>query len=51
MINIYQRKAGKEDKSEIIIDEFIGQQIPLFFIEISVLNIILCLFCLDFLIF
>ena len=41
MINIYQRTAGKEDRSEIIIDEFIGQQIPLFFIEISVLNIIL----------
>ena len=41
-INIYQSKAGKEDKSEIIIDEFIGQQIPLLFIEISVLNIVLC---------
>ena len=41
MINIYQRTAGKEDRSEIIIDEFIGQQIPLFFIEISTLNIIL----------
>ena len=41
MINIYQQKAGKEDRSEIIIDEFIGQQIPLFLIEISTLNIIL----------
>ena len=41
MINIYQKTAGKEDRSEIIIDEFIGQQIPLFFIEISTLNIIL----------
>ena len=41
MINIYQRIAGKEDRSEIIIDEFIGQQIPLFFIEISAINIIL----------
>ena len=41
MINIYQRTYGKEDRSEIIIDEFIGQQIPLFLIEISTLNIIL----------
>mgnify|MGYP001235313393 CR=1 FL=1 len=41
-INIYQSKVGKEDRSEIIIDEFIGQQIPLLFIEISVLNIALC---------
>ena len=39
MINIYQKTAGKEDRSEIIIDEFIGQQIPLFFIELSTLNI------------
>ena len=48
MINIYQKTAGKEDRSEIIIDEFIGQQIPLFFIELSTLNIFLCLFFLDF---
>jgi phosphatidylglycerophosphatase A len=41
MINIYQKTAGKEDRSEIIIDEFIGQQIPLFFIELSTLNIFL----------
>ena len=41
MINIYQRTYGKEDSSEIIIDEFIGQQIPLFFIQISTLNVIL----------
>ena len=51
MISIYQNTAGKEDRSEIIIDEFIGQQIPLFLIEITILNIILCLFFLDFLIF
>ena len=41
-INIYQSKVGKEDRSEIIIDEFIGQQIPLLFIELTVLNIALC---------
>ena len=41
MINIYQRTKGKEDRSEIIIDEFIGQQIPLFLIQISILNVIL----------
>ena len=43
MINIYQTKVdSKEDHSEIIIDEFIGQQIPLFFIELTTLNILLC---------
>ncbi len=43
MINIYQTKVdSKEDRSEIIIDEFIGQQIPLFFIELTTLNIFLC---------
>ena len=43
MINIYQTKVDKkEDKSEIIIDEFIGQQIPLFFIELTILNILFC---------
>ena len=42
MINIYQIRVGsKEDRSEIIIDEFIGQQIPLFFIELNVFNILL----------
>ena len=40
-INIYQTKYGKEDRSEIIIDEFIGQQIPLLFLELSLINIIL----------
>ena len=43
MINIYQTKVdSKEDHSEIIIDEFIGQQIPLFFIELTTLNILFC---------
>ena len=41
-INIYQTKVGKEDRSEIIIDEFIGQQIPLLFIEVSITNVALC---------
>ena len=41
MISIYQNTAGKEDRSEIIIDELIGQQIPLFLIELTILNIIL----------
>ena len=31
LINVYQSKKGKKDRSEIIIDEIIGQQIPLFF--------------------
>tara|TARA_B100000902_G_C26692155_1_gene613008 strand:- start:65 stop:532 length:468 start_codon:yes stop_codon:yes gene_type:complete len=43
-IDIYQNRVGKEDKSEIIIDEFIGQQIPLFFIELTTFNILLCFF-------
>ena len=47
MINIYQQTSGK-DRSEIIIDEFIGQQIPLFFIEITTLNIILMFVFLEF---
>ena len=43
MINIYQTKFdSKEVRSEIIIDELIGQQIPLFFIELTTLNILLC---------
>ena len=43
MINIYQTKFdSKEDRPEIIIDELIGQQIPLFFIELTTLNILLC---------
>ena len=50
MINIYQHKVGKQDESEIIIDEFIGQQIP-FFIELTFLNIIFCFIFLGFLIF
>ncbi len=41
-IDVYQSVNGKEDKSEIIIDEFIGQQIPLFFIELTIFNIALC---------
>ena len=41
-INIYQTKVGKKDRSEIIIDEFIGQQIPIFFIELNILNIVMC---------
>ena len=40
-IDIYQNSYGKEDRSEIIIDEFIGQQIPLLFIELTLINIML----------
>ena len=40
-INVYQSKKGKKDRSEIIIDEIIGQQIPLFFFELSLINILL----------
>jgi phosphatidylglycerophosphatase A len=37
----YQKIVGKSDKSEIIIDEFIGQLIPLMIIEIKVLDLFL----------
>ncbi len=38
---LYQKKVGKKDKSEIIIDEFVGQLIPMFFININLFEIIL----------
>lgn len=41
LISVYQSKKGKKDRSEIIIDEIIGQQIPLFFFELSLINILL----------
>ena len=37
-IYIYQLKEGKHDRSEIIIDEFIGQILVLIFLEINILN-------------
>ncbi len=39
-INVYQSKKGKSDRSEIIIDEFIGQQIPIILFEINLINIL-----------
>ena len=45
-IHVYQKKTGKIDKSEIIIDEFLGQQIPLVFLDLTFLNI-----CLSFILF
>ncbi len=38
---IYQTKVGKSDKSEIVIDEVLGQLIPLAFINFNYLEIIL----------
>ena len=40
-INYYQKKMGKYDRSEIIIDEIIGQQIPLILFDITYINIFL----------
>ena len=40
-VNEFQKKNGYIDKSEIIIDEFIGQLIPLIFININFVEIIL----------
>ena len=40
-VNQYQKTAGKSDKSEIIIDEFVGQLVPLMIIDINLLNLFL----------
>ena len=40
-INVYQSKMGKKDRSEIIIDEIIGQQIPIILFQMNILNIFL----------
>ena len=40
-IYIYQLKRGKEDRKEIIIDEFIGQIITMIFLEYNFLNLLL----------
>ena len=37
-IKIYQKKAGKTDKSEIIIDEVLGQLLVLMFIDLEFLQ-------------
>ena len=37
----YQKKVGKSDKSEIIIDEFVGQLIPLMVININAIDLFL----------
>ena len=41
-LKIYQRNTGKKDSSDIIIDEYIGQQIPFLFFDLSFENI--CMF-------
>ena len=40
-VHQYQKTAGKSDKSEINIDEFIGQLIPLMIVDINLLNLFL----------
>ena len=40
-IKIYQKQVGKSDKSEIIIDEVLGQLLVLMFIELEFLAIFL----------
>ena len=40
-IYFYQIKKGKEDRKEIIIDEFIGQIITVMFLEYNFLNLLL----------
>ena len=43
-IKIYQKQVGKSDKSEIIIDEVLGQLLVLMFIELEFLAIFLCFY-------
>ena len=50
MLSKFIRKVGKSDKSEIIIDEVLGQLLVLMFIELEFL-IFCALYFLDFLIF
>ncbi|MAH89515.1 MAG: hypothetical protein CMJ06_05730 [Pelagibacterales bacterium] len=38
-IKIYQTKLGKSDRSEIIIDEFVGQMLVIIFIDLSFIQI------------
>ena len=40
-VYLYQKKVGKSDKSEIIIDEFVGQLIPLMIININIFDFFL----------
>jgi phosphatidylglycerophosphatase A len=40
-VHQYQKIVGKSDKSEIIIDEFVGQLIPLMILDINLLNLLL----------
>ena len=40
-IKIYQKEVGKSDKSEIIIDEVLGQFLVLIFISLEVLEVLL----------
>ena len=44
LISIYQKSTGKEDSSDIIVDEYIGQQIPFIFYDITLLNFFLFFF-------
>jgi len=40
-VHQYQKTVGRSDKSEIIIDEFVGQLIPLMILDINLLNLLL----------
>ena len=41
LLNKYQKDTNKEDSSDIVIDEYIGQQIPFMFFDVTLVNIIL----------
>lgn len=41
LLKIYQEYTNKKDSPDIIIDEYIGQQIPFIFLDITFLNIIM----------
>ena len=44
LISIYQKSTGKKDSSDIIVDEYIGQQIPFIFYDITLVNFFLFFF-------
>ena len=41
LLKVYQEYTNKKDSSDIIIDEYIGQQVPFIFLDITLSNIIM----------
>ena len=41
LLKVYQEYTNKKDSSDIIIDEYIGQQVPFIFLDITLSNMIM----------